>query len=938
MKLRAILSLLLAAAAIAARAYDVTGRVVDDQGEPMIKSTVRLLSPRDSSAIKGAITNDRGAFRITGAPTGTYILEATYMGYTPSTRRVRIKGADLAVGDITLREDAIMLRGATVTGVRPAVKVMEDTLEFNADSYKVQPNAVVEDLLKRLPGVEVDSEGKITSNGKEVTKILVDGKEFFSDDPKVASKNLPVSMIEKLQVVDRKSDLARLTGVDDGEEETVINLTVKKDMKNGWFGNAEAGAGTDSRFKGTFNVNRFWNGNQLTLLGALNNVNETGFTDGGSAFRRFGGNCGVNTSHMLGVNFNVGRDEILRVGGDIMYSHSKRATLSEQDRQYLFPDSTSYLNSDKQAYDRGHNLRADLRLVWKPDSFNTFEARPQLTLNYNDASSTSSSSTLAGDPARSPVNESRGRMGSDGNSYNVGARLIYTHRFRQRRGRSLSVMVNFRASNTRERSSTYSWNRFFLFNDSVDLTDQYADDHTWSRQFSARLTWTEPLGDPARGNFLEAAYSFSYRRNNADKLTYDHPVTFPDGWDGEPVIGSELIFSPDLSNRFRNNYINQDIRLGYKRVTRAQTLNAGLSLVPQRSESQNLIDQAKTIPARSVLNFAPFLRYRWKISKTRSLRANYRGRSSQPSMTQLQPVADMSDPLNIIVGNPDLDPTFTHNIDLRFQDFNSEAQRSIMAMLFARVSQNSIVSRTAFDPTTGARTTTYENVNGVWSLNAMNMISLPLRNRSFSFINHLGIGYSRGVGYNNSLRNRSASLSLRLGPTLAFRPEGLAVELRPNYSLQRATNSLQTAANRTVHSYGGTFNAQWYAPLGLVLATDLTYEATSGYADGYDTRQWLWNASLSYQFLAGRSATITLAAYDLLNQRSQVSRNVTANYIDDTRYNTLGRYVMLSFSYRFNTFGRGNEPQSRGGRGGRGGHMGPPPGGMGRPMGPPPGM
>ncbi len=934
---RAILSCLLVLAAAAAWAYDVTGRVVDAEGEPMIKSTVRLLAVKDSSAVKGAITNDAGAFRITGAPAGSYILEATYMGYSPWTRRVRINGANLDAGTITLAEDAITLKGATVVGVRPAVKVMEDTIEFNADSYKVQPNAVVEDLLKRLPGVEVDSEGKITSNGKEVTKILVDGKEFFSDDPKVASKNLPVNMIEKLQVVDRKSDLARLTGVDDGEEETVINLTVKKDMKNGWFGNVEAGAGTDSRYKGTFNINRFWNGNQITLLGGLNNVNETGFTDGGSAFRRFGGSRGVNTSHVLGLNFNVGNEEIFRVGGDVMYSHSKRDTRTEQDRQYLFPDSTSFLNSAKQAYDRGHNIRADFRIQWKPDSFNTLEVRPQLTLNYNDATSAASSRTLAGDPERSPVNSSINRLTSDGNSYNVGARLIYTHNFRARRGRSLSVMVNFRASNTREHTSTYSWNKFYLFNDSVDLYDQYADDHTWSRQLQARVTWTEPLGNPAKGNFLEAAYNFSYRWNNADKLTYDHPVSFPGGWDADPVVGSDLIFNSDLSNRFRNDYMNQDIRVGYKRVSRSQTLNVGISLVPQRSESQNLIDDAKSIPARSVLNVAPFLRYRWKISKTRSLRVNYRGSSSQPSMTQLQPVADMSDPLNIVVGNPDLDPSFTHNIDLRFQDFNSQAQRSIMAMLFARLTQNSIISRTSFDPATGARTTTYENVNGVWNINAMNMISLPLRNRSFSFTNHISIGYARNVGYNNDMRNRSSSLNLRLGPSLAFRPDNLAVELRPNYSLQRAMNSVQTSANRTVHSYGGTFNTQWYAPLGFVLATDLTYEATSGYAAGYDTRQWLWNASLSYQFLTGRSATISLAAYDLLNQRSQVSRNITANYIDDTRYNTLGRYVMVTFSYRFNTFGKGNEPQ---GRGERRGPMGPPPGGAprgGAPMGPPPG-
>lgn len=935
MKKALLISYLLLFCSILTLAYNITGYVYDDEGEPMIRATVRLLSASDSAVVKGALTNERGAYRLPDIPKGKYVLETSYTGYTPVFKSVIVSTGDKAVEKIVLHESAIMLKGTTVVGVRPAVKVMEDTVEFTAESYKVQPNAVVEDLLKRLPGVEVDTEGKITANGKEVTKILIDGKEFFSDDPKVASKNLPVNMVEKLQVVDRKSDLARLTGVDDGEEETVINLTVKKDMQNGWFGTAEAGYGTDARYKASFNVNRFINGNQFTILGGINNVNDLGFTDGGSRFRRFGGMQGINTSKVLGINFNVGNGEILRLGGDIMYSNSSRRTQKRQERQYLFADSTSYLNSESQARDKGHNLRADFRLQWKPDSFNTLDFRPNISLNYNDATSTSESETRAGDTMRTLVSRSVNRASSTGRSFEFGGRLIFSHLFRSRPGRSLSLMLNYSMSNVREHSETYSLNKFFLLDNQADLYDQYANDHTWSNSVNTRITWTEPLGNPKRGHFIEGAYSFSYRWNNSDKLTYDHPVSWPEGWQGDPIIDSELVFNKDLSNRFRNDYMNQELRLGYKHVSKTQNLNVGVSLVPQRSKSINLIDDAKSIPARSVWNFAPYMRYRWKISKTRSLNIRYQGRSSQPSMSQLQPVADMSDPLNIIVGNPDLDPTFTHNINVRFQDFNTQAQRSIMAMLMARVSQNSIISRTSFDHLTGGRTTTYENVNGVWNVRAMNLISLPLHNRSFSFTNHLMLGYSHTVGFNNDLRNNSSNLNLNLSPGLAFRPDNVSLELRPTYSLQYVTNSVQTAANRTVHTYGGTFYGQYYTPFGLVIATDLNYRATSGYASGYDTRQWLWNASLSYQFLHDRSATITLAAKDILNQQSQISRNVTANYIDDIWTNSLSRYIMVSFSYKFNTFGSGNTPTDRN-RPQRNGMMGSPHGG-GRPMGPPPG-
>ncbi|MDE6197949.1 MAG: outer membrane beta-barrel protein, partial [Muribaculaceae bacterium] len=917
-------------------AATLLGNVTDPSGEALIQASVRVLAQRDSSLVKGAVTNASGQFRIERLKAGKYIVEASYVGFSPEYRNVTVGDADVRLKTFVLKESSIVLKDAVVTGIRTPMKVMEDTVEFNAASYKTQPNAVVEDLLKRLPGVEVSSEGKITANGKEVSKILIDGKEFFSDDPTVASRNLPVDIVDKLQVVDRKSDLARMTGVDDGEDETVINLTVKKNMKKGWFGNVEAGYGTDNRYRGNFTVNRFWGENQITFLGAANNINQPGFADGASGrFRRFGGDNGITSSQSIGMNFNVGKGERFRVGGDVMYSHTDRDTRTSSERQYLFEDSSSTQSSRKLSRDKGHNFRADFRLQWKPDSFNTFEFRPNVSLNYNDSYSNDSSSTFAGDRNRTEVTRSINRGSSSGHSFEFGGRIIFNHNFRSRKGRSFSIMANYRMSNVRENSNTYSRNKFYLFNDSVDLYDQYADNHTWSNTVSARATWTEPLGDISKGNFLTLSYNFSYRWNNADKLVYDHPVSFPDGWNGEPVISDSEVFNADLSNRFRNDYMNQDIRVGFRHVSKASNLNVGLSLVPQMSQSRNLINSDKNIPRRTVLNFAPFLRYRYKMSRNRSVNLFYNGRSSQPSMTQLQPVADMSDPLRIVIGNPDLNPTFAHNVNVRFQDFNPEAQRSIMAMVNAQYNQNSIVSTTDFNPETGGQTTRYRNVDGVWSIRGMNMISLPFTgNKAFTFNNHLFVSYSNSIGFNNGLRNRSGSMMVGESFGLAWRPEYLEFELRPNYRLQNVTNTVQKGSNRTVHTYGGSFYATYNTPIGIVLNTDLNYDATSGYSAGYDTRTWMWNASISYQFLRGRQATVSLNAYDILGQRSNIRRNITANYIDDTRYNSLTRYVMLSFSYKFNTFGKGKTPSTDfDGEGpGRRFHGGGRP-----PMGPPPG-
>ncbi len=919
-------------------AATLRGRAFDDSGEALIQASVKVLAKADSALVKGAVTGNSGRFTIENVKPGKYILEVSYVGYAAQYKNFTVSTSDETVnlGDFKLSESSYVLGEATVVGIRTPIKVMEDTIEFSAESYKTQPNAVVEDLLKRLPGVEVDSEGKITANGKEVTKILLDGKEFFSDDPTVASRNLPVEMVEKLQVVDRKSDLARLTGVDDGEDETVINLTVKKGMKNGWFGNAEAGYGTDNRYRGNFTVNRFWDNNQLTILGAANNINEPGFADGASGrFRRFGGANGITAAQSLGLNFNVGKSEIFRVGGDVMYSHTDRDTRTSSLRTYLIPGSMSSQDSESASRDKGHNIRGDFRIQWKPDSFNTFDFRPNISLNYNDSKSNSTSQTLGGGSGSEIITNSINQSTSKGHSFELGGRLIYNHNFRQKRGRSFSVFANYKLSNVYEDANTYSYNRFFLLEeDPLDVYDQYADNHTWSNNLSVRLSWTEPLGNVAKGNFLTFAYRVGYTWNNADKYTYDHPVVYdpadPEGFN----VQDELVFNTDLSNSFRNNFFSQDIRVGYKKVSKTGTLDAGISFVPSTSQSINLINSDKSIPLRKVFNVAPFLRYNYKMGKNRSLNMNYNGRSTQPSMTQLQPVADMSDPLRIVIGNPELNPTFTHSLRLRFQDFSPEAQRSIMTMLDAQLAQNSIVSKTTYNTETGGQVTEYANVNGVWNVRAMNMFSMPFTNKEFTFNNNLFVMYSNNIGFNNGVRNRSGNVMVGESFGIAWRPSSAEIELRPNYNLQSVHNSLAGVANSTVHTYGGSLYGTYYTPFGVVLSTDLNYAATKGYAAGYDTRTWMWNASLSYQFLRDRNATVTLKGYDILGQRSNVRRTVTANYMDDARYNSLTRYVMLSISYRFNTFGKGNEPKDRNedsrrfrGPGGPGGPGGPPPGG-----------
>ena len=918
---------------LATHAAIINGVLVDSQDTTeLIEATVRLLmANKDSTMVKGTTTDMNGVFNIKGVKAGKYLLRFSYLGYNDVIKHVTVgeDGRDVNMGVVTMDPNTIMLKEAVVVGVKTAITVKEDTVEFNADSYKTQANAVVEDLLKRLPGVEVGTDGKITANGKEVKKILIDGKEFFSDDPTVASKNIPADMINKLQVIDRKSDLARLTGVDDGDDETVINLTVKKGMNNGWFGTVNAGYGTDKRYAGNVMINHFRDGNQFTILGGGNNTNNLGFGDGASGrFQRWGGDRGVTTSQYTGLNFNVGskEDDHFRVGGDIMYSHSDRDTRTRTSRQYLLQDSTSYEDGNTVARDKGHNIRGDFRIKWEVDSNNTIDFRPNFSFNFNKSERGDTSSLFAGDPARTAVNRSLSNFFNDGKSFEWGTRLIYNHKVASHPGRSQSLMLNYRYSNVREDADTYTNNTYFLLDDQDQLIDQTANNRRKTHNITGRISWTEPIGDVKNARFLEFSYRGNYRYTTSDKMVYDNERSGI--WPGGTITDTE--WNESLSNSFRNTFFNQEFSAGFRQVRKAYNLNVGISVNSAMSKSKDLINSARDIAARWAWSVAPYARFRYKFTETRNLNFFYRMRANQPSITQLQPVADESNPKNIIIGNPELKPTFNHNINLRFGDFAQGAQRSIMAMMNVDFAQNSIVSDVTTDELTGGRITSYTNVGGVWSAMAMNMLSFPFgASKVWYFTSHMFTRYGVTKSVTNGIENRSNTWFINYSPGLAFRNSVFDIELRPRYSFQNTTTSVLKSNTRNIHTWGGMFDGTYSAPFGLVVSTDLRYSTTSGYSDGYNSDQWIWNGSIAYQFLKDKQAALTISVYDILGQRKNIFRNVTGDYIEDVFYNSLGRYGMVTFTYRFNTFKKGEQPKDRNAdRWGPGG-----PGGPGRPGG-----
>ena len=912
---------------------DIAGRVIElATGEPVEQATVRLLHPQDSSMARGTTSGRDGRFTLRNAPAGRYLLHISFVGFNPVYRDVRVTGrkATVQMGTLELTDASIPLGEAVVVGKAPEVTFRNDTVEYNADSYKLTEGAVLEDLLRKMPGVEVGSDGKITVNGKEIQKVMVDGKEFFSDDPAIASKNLPAKMIDKLQVLDKKSDMARMTGFDDGEEETVINLTVKPGMKQGWFGNAYAGYGSEDRYEGNAMVNRFVENDQITLMGGANNTNNMGFSDmastmfSGMGGRRGGGGAGsgITSSGNAGLNFSKEFTPNLVLGGNTRYARSDNEAWGKSERRNVLPgDSASYDHSEASSRTKSDNIGVDFRLEWQPDTLTRLIFRPDFSLSHSVSDSQSDEITL--DNERDTVNTNRTSNHSVSDGYNLGVNLDFSRKLNSA-GRVFSMTLAGGSSHTRSDGANRSDIVYFNQTDAgrnsvIDQRSRYENN---GFNYRVYLSWVEPLGN---NNFLQATYSLSQRKQEALKYVYA-----PD------ADGIYNVLDTAYSQSYRNNFINQRASLSFRSRREKFNYTVGLNLDPSYTSSENFVgDTTLSRLSRTVVNLSPMVRFNYLFDKRTNLQVHYNGRTSQPSMTQLQPVADISNPTNIRVGNPDLKPRYTNNVNIRFQRFEPERQRAFMVMASGSYIVNDIVSYASYDAETGVKTTSYRNVNGNYNANLRMMLNTPLRNKKFSASTTTMASFANSNGYINESRNTNKNITLSERASIDFRSSLLDIGLNGNIRYNRVRNSLQAENDLNTLNYSVGGYTTLYLPLGIKVESDVTWSANSGYGDGFKLNETLWNASLSKSFLKNNQGTLRVKIYDILRQRSNISRSITANYTQDAEYNTLGSYFMVHFIYRFSLFkGGATQSDARGpGRAGRRGPMGaptpppPPPGG-----------
>ena len=944
----------------------VTGTVVDsEQKEAVIQATVAMLK-KDSTMVANAVTNASGQFSMTAPQDGQYLVRVTYVGYKPLVKNITVsQGKPVAVGTLTISPDAVMLKGTEVVKNVAKVTTKDDTIVYNAGAYRTPEGSVVEELIKKLPGAEVSDDGTVKINGKTVQKIKVDGKEFMVGDTKTAVKNLPTSIINRIKTYEEKSDLSRVTGIDDGNDQMVLDFGLKAGMNRGVFANFDGGIGTEKRYAGRAFGAYMKDGLRLMGFFNANNVNDMGFGGGGGGGRfGGGGRNGLQASKMGSVNFNYEKEKLLKWSGSVRWNHNDGDSWSRRSSENFVSSVGSFSESVNQNYSRSNSWNAQMRLEWTPDTLWNLNFRPTWSYGTNDGTSTSASATFSQDPYNYATSDDQiativSRMlGLDSTfvvnqRQNGGMNYSDSKRFggtlqlnRKIGGMGRNITLQTGANYSDGASESFSRSLVSLYQlatgDSTYQRNRYNVTPTKNYDYNVRLTYSEPI---ARATFLQFSYNFQYRYTKSDRSTYDFwSLTDPTrrydmsglslGYrEWGPMFSAlrphsyEEFLDEDQSrfSQYKNYIHTGEIML---RVVREKyNFNVGVQIIPQSSEFTYRYMGLDTITKRNVMNWSPTANLRWKLSDRGNMRFEYRGNTSQPSMSDLLPITDNSDPLNITSGNPGLKPSFTQRFSWRYNDFFERHQQFIFANINFSTTSNAVANMVKYDPVTGGRTSRPENINGNWNIGGNLTFNTAIDTTGyFNISSATEASYANNVGYIDIRRDGNVSKSTTESTTLAerlgtsYRNDWIEVELNGAVRYNHSYNALQENSKLSNWAFNYGFNTTLQMPWGMQFTTSLNMSSRRGFSDSAaNTNELIWNAQLSQSFLKGKPLSVRLEFYDILQQQSNFSRTIDAMSRTDNWYNSINSYVMLRATYRLNLFGTREMRQAmRGGPGGEG--------------------
>lgn len=918
--------------------FSVRGVVVDSSsGNPLPGASVVMIKLPDSVKV-GVTTNRRGMFNFQSLSQGRYTLRITYVGYKPFSRRVTISDKNLELGEIRMSETGSELDEIEVTALMPTAEQIGDTVQFNAGAFKTNPDATAEDLAQKLPGVSVEG-GQVKAQGEDVKKVLVDGRQFFGEDPLAALRNLPSEIIDKVQIFDQRSEQAAFTGVDDGQTSKTMNIITKQFMRNGQFGKIYGGYGLDNRYQIGGSLNIFDNDRRITILGMSNNISNQNFSpedilgvmgggsSGGGRFfrmmagsgfnpqmlRRSGGGPpgegffsnflvmpqnGISTTHSLGLNYTDKWFNNIDVNGSYFFNYTSNTAQSLTSREFILSSSKGQLYNEKSSsLTKNTNHRLNLRIDYTIDSSNSILLRPRFSYQPNNSSSSTNGSTYFGNDL---INSTDNNYSSDQKGLNFANEFLYRLRF-EKKGRTFSIGIDNSYNDRQGESYLLSENSFFINNSIIDSLNQFSNYLSNGWNHSANVNYTEPLFDK---DIIQFSYRISNQSSSSDKKTYNYDLP----------LQSYNNIDTALTNVYESNYFTQQAGLAYRFSDEVFEISA------QSKASWSTLTGDRSFPItgkieKSFFNIIPSASLRYNFSKTSNLRFNYYTYTSPPSVDQLQDVINNSNPLQLSSGNPNLNQSYTHSFSLRYMQTETDNSTVFFGMLGGQftkdyignnsiiASRDTVIERNLFLPI-GTKFTTPINLSNYWSVRSFINYGFPL---SFilSKINFNAFGeYSNIPGIINGLENITKSSTLALSVILTSNiSEKIDFTIMSRTSLNWAENAIQKDLNTKYLNQFTQAKVNFIFFDNFVLQLDANHQLYSGMSQGYNVDFFLMNMSIGYKFLDRNQAEIKLSLIDALNTNNSVQRNVTDSYIEDIKTVVLQRYGLLTFTYNLRNFG-----------------------------------
>lgn len=892
--------------------HNIQSMVFDSKNAlPLELCAVRLLQLPDSSLVQGTQTNGNGSFMLTKVKPGNYVLVVSMIGYVSHRQNITMAAKDINLKNIQLNEDSHLLKEVEVKGTAAQMVVKGDTMEYNATAFKTVENAVVEDLLKKLPGVQVGSDGKITVNGQSISKIRVDGKKFFDGDVETVTKNLTADMIEKIQVLDQKSEVAMMTGFEDNDTERIINLTTKSNRSKGVFGNVTGGGGLDlnngARYDANAMINIMNGDSQTALLGGANNTNtsRSGMSRGGMG----GPSGGITQTQNLGVNNNTTLSPKLKLGGNAAVNHSTNESITENKTTSYLSGSTFTNQSANTSNPENYAANLRLEAEWKPDSLTTIVVQPNINYNRSFSNSTSEYSYLTGLDTTTV-----GSSSNTGNatSINAGLRVIYNRKMESKKGRTLNVDLR----STLSSSNNESYNSSDKTTANVlTQVNQYTKNTSDRYNFNLNVSFVEPLWNAK--NLLQTILSASMSNSSSEKNQFKK----------DPFSSDYTLKDSVYSNSFDNQFYTESLELNYKHVEQMWNITFGGRVEPSQTVSNTIYGDGtlRDVPTLSVVNLAPTARFQYNFTKKTFLRADYQGRTSQPSIDQMQPVKNNSNIMNETVGNPNLNPSFNHNLRIMYSAFNDKTFSSFSTTLNIQATKDALVRNSIYDNTGKQYSQTVNSGSMPFNLMGMVMFNTPILAKTLHFMTSTFVNMNQVYGYSKHLNSQTISTdNLILGDlsdtkaysgmqmlSLTYTGTVLEIGARGNFRYSNTKNNLNTSSQIT-KDWTASGNLTLHLPYNINIGTDLNYSTLQGYATA-DQKQLIWNATFDKTVFKNNKGVVAFKINDILHQQLNFRQTVGDNYITYSKFNTLPSYFIVSFSYKIADFAGSSNQRGPGG-------------------------